>query len=67
MAKLKFYSCFQLRVGPLLLDLAAFSTQPLFLEQGMIYSAHISELMLPHSSQSQEELSATQSLKKSPP
>lgn len=52
---------------PLLLDPAAFSTQLLFLKQGLIYSAYIDELMLPHNSQSQEVPSATQPLKKSPP
>jgi len=61
------FSVFQLRVVPLLPNPAAFSTQPLFLNQEMIYTAHIGELMLPHRSQSQEEPSATQPLEKSPP
>lgn len=39
------------------MDPAAFSTQLLFLKQGMFYSAHINEPMLPHSSQSRGDLS----------
>lgn len=58
---------FRLSVVPLLPDPAAFSTQPLSLKQGIIYSAHIDKLILPHSSHSQQETNATQQQKKSPP
>lgn len=58
---------FRLSVVPLLPDPAAFSTQPLSLKQGIIYSAHIDKLILPHSHHSQQETNATQQQKKSPP